>query len=389
MVHALDSYFIGSSDAHTQMSGSLKRQLMTLIREQPSAKTGGNPFVSHCSIKSGRPMSTLDVKKIGSGVFLRYGDVRLAFDTGIKGETTLLSHPHSDHIGGLRFAHDIIATQATFDTWSARGTEPVAKKTVLDIDDMFGQIGVNITPLNAGHVLGSAMFYLEFNDGLTVLYTGDFNNVDSLVHRAAKPVAADVLITEATYGEPTWIFPDRRKVYDSILQAASETIAEGRTPVFSAYSLGKSQEAIALLQSGGFRVISGNTSIDKVCKVYGNHGVSLKHYTMKSVNVPEALESGAVVVTSSLRNTLATARHQLDKKSIDRLEQNTDTFNLSGWTLGRFAERGFPLSAHSDFQGLLDFAKSVDPRVAYVFTDRAGVFSKHLSDSGINAVALE
>jgi putative mRNA 3-end processing factor len=334
-------------------------------------------------------MSTLNVKKIGSGVLLQYGDVRLVFDTGINGEITLLSHSHSDHIRGLKQARHIIATKATFDTWNARNSEVASNKSVVEIDDMFGQIGVNITLLNAGHVLGSTMFYLEFNDGLRVLYTGDFNNVDSLVHHAARPVEADVLITEATYGTSSWSFPDRKEVYDQILDAARKMLDEGRTPVFHAYSLGKSQEAIALLQSSGFRVISGNQTIDRVCNVYREHGVDLRHLSLKSPNTSDILEEGAVVVTSSFKHTIHTARKQLEKKAADLLEKNSESYNLSGWTLGKFAERGFPLSAHSDFEGLLNFAEAVNPRVAYVFTENAGVFSKTLSDVGINAVPLE
>jgi putative mRNA 3-end processing factor len=334
-------------------------------------------------------MPTLNVKKNGTGVLLQYGDIKLAFDTGIKGETTLLSHSHSDHIRGLKQASHIIATKATFDTWYARSSETASNTSIVNIGDMFGQIGVNITLLNAGHVLGSTMFYLEFDDGLTVLYTGDFNNVDSLVHKAAVPIEVDVLITEATYGTPSWIFPDRKEVYNRILNAAERAIEEGHTPVFNAYSLGKSQEAIALLQSGGFRVISGNRSIDNVCKVYKNHGVDLRYYSLKSANVSNALESGAVLVSSSFRHTLIMAKHYLDSKSIERLEHKTEAYNLSGWSVGKFAERGFPLSAHSDFEGLLNFATSINPRVAYVFTENARVFSNHLSDAGINAVPLE
>jgi putative mRNA 3-end processing factor len=345
--------------------------------------------LSVSSLQSGLLMPTLDVKKNGTGVLLRYGDVRLAFDTGIKGETTLLSHSHSDHIRGLKQASHIIATKATFDTWYARSSENASNTTVVNIGDMFGQIGVNISLYNAGHVLGSTMFYLEFDDGLTVLYTGDFNTVDSLVHKAAKPIEADVLITEATYGTPSWIFPNRKEVYDQILNAASNAIEEGRTPVFHAYSLGKSQEAIALLQSGGFRVISGNRSIDKVCKVYTNHGVDLRYCSLKSANVAEALEAGAVLVSSSFRHTLNMVKHNLDRKSIERLEHKTEVYNLSGWSVGKYAERGFPLSAHSDFEGLLNFATSISPRVAYVFTENARGFSNHLSDAGINAVPLE
>ncbi len=334
-------------------------------------------------------MSTLNVKKVGTGFLLEYGDVRLALDTGIKGETTLLSHSHADHIGGLKKANHIIATSGTFDTWSARGNDAFKNKSMIRIGDMFGQIGVNITALNAGHVLGSTMFYLEFNDGLRVLYTGDFNNVDSFVHTAAKPVEADVLITEATYGKPEWIFPERRGVYDNILDTATEIIDAGRIPFFSAYSLGKSQEAIALLQSGGFRIVSGNTSIDKVCNVYKKHGIDLRHYRLNSPGVSKLLEEGAVIVSSSIRHTLHNIRKTFDKKVERNLEQKMERYSLSGWTLGKFRERGFPLSAHTDFTGLIEFAKAVNPRIAYVFTGNASEFSEYLSREGINAVPLE
>lgn len=334
-------------------------------------------------------MSTLNVKKVGTGFLLEYGDVRLALDTGIKGETTLLSHSHADHIGGLKKASQIIATSGTFDTLGARGNSSFKNKTLIRIGDTFGQIGVNITALNAGHVLGSTMFHLEFNDGLTVLFTGDFNNVNSFVHTAAEPIEADVLITEATYGQPEWVFPERKGVYDNILDTATTIIDEGRIPLFSAYSLGKSQEAIALLQSGGFRIISGNTSIDKVCRVYKNHGVDLRHYTLSSLGLSDILESGAVVVSASIKHTLNNIRRSGNNEAAKYLEQKMEKYSLSGWTLGKFRERGFPLSAHTDFNGLIEFAKAVNPRVVYVFTGSASEFSEHLSAEGINAVPLE
>jgi putative mRNA 3-end processing factor len=334
-------------------------------------------------------MPTLNVRKVGTGFLLKYGDVRLALDTGIKGESTLLSHSHSDHIGGLKKASHIIATAETFDTWGARGSNAFKNKTEIKIGDMFGQIGVNITALNSGHVLGSTMFHLEFQDGLKVLYTGDFNNVDSFIHEAAHPIEADVLITEATYGKPEWIFPERDGIYDNILDTATEVIDEGRVPIFIAYSLGKSQEAIALLQSGGFKIVSGNTSIDKVCQVYRRHGVDLRYYTLSTPGIEDILDDKAVIVSSSVRHTLYNIRKGINKKTAKKLEDKMEKYSLSGWTLGKYSERGFPLSAHSDFNGLIKFAKAVNPRVAYVFTGNASMFSDHLANEGINAVPLE
>ena len=99
-------------------------------------------------------MSTVSLRKSGTGFLLEYGDVKLVLDAGMKGETTLLSHSHADHIGGLGKARHIIATAGTFDTWHARRSSRLGSKTIIKHGDMFGQIGVNITALNAGHVLG-------------------------------------------------------------------------------------------------------------------------------------------------------------------------------------------------------------------------------------------
>ncbi len=334
-------------------------------------------------------MPTVNVKKSGTGFLLEYGEVKFALDTGIRGETTLLSHSHSDHIGGLKIARHILATKGTFDTWQARRSNRFQNKTEIKHGDMFGQIGANITAMNAGHVLGSTMFHIEFNDGLTVLYTGDFNNVDSLIHKAAKPVEADVLITEATYGAPSWVFPNRKAIYENILDAAKEVIDNGRIPLFHAYSLGKSQEAIALLQSSGFRVISGNTSIDRVCSVYKRHGVDLRHLMLRSTGVTSALEDNAAIVSSSSRHTLETMKNLYGEKRFAKLESRIEYFDLSGWTIGKFRRQGFPLSAHSDFNGLLSFAKAVNPRIAYCFTENGRTLSKHLSENGIHSVPLE
>ncbi len=340
-------------------------------------------------IRDGHHMPTVSVRKIGTGFLLEYGDVKLALDTGIKGETTLLSHSHSDHIGGLQNSEHIIATKGTIDTWNARRSNRFGNTTEIKHGDMFGQIGANITALNAGHVLGSTMFHIEYDDGLTVLYTGDFNNVDSLVHKAAEPVEADVLITEATYGTPSWVFPKRKTVYENILDAATKTIDEGRIPLFHAYSLGKSQETIALLQSGGFRVISGNTSIDKVCSVYKRHGVDLRHLSLWSTETTSALDEGAAIVSSSSRHTMNNMKKLYGEKQLIKLESKMELFDLSGWTIGKFRRQGFPLSAHSDFKGLLSFAVSVKPRVAYCFTENGRTLSKHLSENGIHSVPLE
>ncbi len=334
-------------------------------------------------------MSTLKLRKQADGFVLDYGHVRLALDTGVKGETTLLTHAHSDHLKGVEKASRIISTQATKDALIARGHRVQTRTEIMEHNERTGQLGVVITSLNAGHVLGSSMFLMEFDEGLTVLYTGDFNVVDSMVHNAAVPTQADVLITEATYGTPDWVFPDRREIHEQILETTGKVIEEGRIPVFQAYSLGKAQEAIAILQWGGFNVVSGNNMIDEVCKVYNRHGSNLRQARMRTARARTLLKNGCAIVSSSHHHTRQNIRRHLDSKDADEVIGKLDYYALSGWTLGDSSKTGFPLSAHSDFQGLLDFARGVSPTLIYCFTGNATSFSDHLSNEGFNAVPLE
>jgi hypothetical protein len=76
-------------------------------------------------------------------------------------------------------------------------------------------------------------------------------------------------------------------------------------------------------------------------------------------------------------------------KKLSKIESKMKYYDLSGWTIGKFRRPGFPLSAHSDFNGLISFAKSANPRIAYCFTQNARTLSKHLSENGIHSVPLE
>ncbi len=345
--------------------------------------------MSEVTKSDGQDMSTLSLKKHGTGIVLEYGKVKLALDTGVPGATTLLSHSHTDHIGRLDRADQVIGTKGTFDTYSARGGKLPANRIVVEYQQMTFLEGVNITAINAGHVLGSTMFLIEFEAGLRALFTGDFNVVDSIVHERAHPVKADVLITEATYGSPSWIFPSRIETHENIVKAAANSLAEGVNPLFNAYSLGKAQEVIALLQDRGISVVSGNRSIDEVCKVYNRHGFDLKQIPITSKDLGNLIERGCAIVTSSPRHTEGHIRRMHGNMESRAIMGRMRLYSLSGWTLGKFRQRGFPLSAHSDYLGLLEFAKDVDPKVVYCFTENAREFSGHLAEAGLNAVPLE
>ncbi|RDE12338.1 MAG: hypothetical protein C4K47_08335 [Candidatus Thorarchaeota archaeon] len=334
-------------------------------------------------------MSALRLDKRGSGLLLEYRKVRLAFDTGVPEVTTLLSHAHTDHTTNLFSARDFVATAETQDALLARNEASLLQATTIEWGRDLDLDGVRVTALNAGHVIGSAMFLLEFDDGLRVLYTGDYNVVDSVVHHAAEPAAADVLVTEATYGSPEWVFPERAKVHSMILEAARRELDRGMIPLFKAYSLGKAQEAIAVLEEGGFEVLTGNRVIDEVSKVYASHGTRLTYTPIERARQAGVLERDYAIVSSSVSNTFASLARILGEQTANEIRNMTSSFNLSGWALRELNNSGFPLSAHSDFPGLMDFVQAVNPRIVYCFAGNARRFCGELAHAGVSAVPLE
>ena len=334
-------------------------------------------------------MPELSVKKHRSGIIIDYDNERLTLDTGLPDEPALLSHAHADHMSGVNLAACVFSTGLTFDVVDARNNLTFRAREVIEYESTFNVRNIRVTAYDAGHVLGSAMFLMEFPDGLRVLYTGDFNVVDSLVHQAAHPIESDVLIMETTYGTPDWIFPERTVTHSNIVQAANEETENGRIPVFKAYSLGKAQEAIYLLQNKGFNVISGNHVIDSVSSLYSKASHNLKFISSKSRHLADFVDEKAVIISSSPKHTRLNLRRRLPKDKVTELESRMEEYSLSGWTLGKYSERGYPLSAHSDFQGLASFVTGVNPKIVYCFTDNAIPFSGYLVGTGVNAVPLE
>ncbi len=336
-------------------------------------------------------MPIVDLTKHASGILLKYGQLKIGLDVGISDGLTLLSHSHTDHVADLPRARHVVATRATLETYQIRGGEQRWKTTELEYNETIVHDGIRITSLNAGHVLGSSMFLIGTDDGPSVLYTGDFNVVDSVVHRAASAVEADVLVMETTYGRPEWVFPERSLVHREIVASARELIDRGRIPCFKVYSLGKAQETVAVLQQAGIEVVSGNRVIDDITAVYNQHGASLRLTPLSAIDSVNMLAEGCAIVMSSRGAMYEQLRRQFGDTCAADVENRSTEISLTGWALhglwGR-GQKGIPLSAHSDFPGLVSFVTSVRPRIVYTFTDNGQCFAAYMAERGINTVPI-
>ena len=108
-----------------------------------------------------------------------------------------------------------------------------------------------LTMHNAGHILGSSIAHFHIGDGLyNVAFTGDYKFERT---RLFDPAVCnfprlETLVTEATYGGTNSIQPSRKEAEVNLINVVKDTIAKGGKVIIPAFSVGRSQEVMVVLE---------------------------------------------------------------------------------------------------------------------------------------------
>ena len=165
-----------------------------------------------------------------------------------------VSHAHADHIPrnrkSLREHTDlaIYATPPTAALMRLRGF----KEDIIELSfyETLTTDQFNLTLYPAGHILGSAMAFIESRVG-NILYTGDCKTPASPATEGfelPKDRPIDQLIIEATFGLPIYRWKSKEQLQSDLLNFAKESLDAGYTPIFLGYNLGKAQEMMHMLK---------------------------------------------------------------------------------------------------------------------------------------------
>jgi putative mRNA 3-end processing factor len=284
--------------------------------------------------------------QLGNGIQLDLDGCIFRFDPRrvMPDEVAMISHAHTDHLPTSFKQAAAVCTPVTRDFVKARRKKDIQ----ISSDD-------RVRLLEAGHIAGSCMFLV--NAGSKVLYTGDFCTREKESTRAAKPHKCDVLITEATYGKPRYVFPDHAEVMSTARDWLEDIMRKGGNAILYAYPLGKSQELAATLRD---LPVVLHPTIAANNRILAGHGYSLPDVEFDAQHTKPPF----VYITSGMGKDLARVQ------SLRKHGARTAAF--SGWALdGHFTyasgiDAAFPVSDHCGFDELMEFAKRCDPD--YVFT---------------------
>lgn len=310
---------------------------------------------------------------------IRLPQYNIGFDySGKQAEHIFISHAHADHMPRNRII-DVFCTENTYKLMQKRGYK--GKATVLDFGDALELSNSKVTLFPAGHILGSAMVYVETDKG-SVLYTGDYRTPPSPASEGfACPENVDHFITEATFSLPIYRWESHEKLASEVTGFARETIEDGYTPVFLAYNLGKAQEVMHMLSSLDHPVQIHGAGY-KLCEVYEEAGIDLGNYESYDRETCE----GKILITtnSALNNGFAS---NVKKKRLAY---------CSGWAARESTrtqltvDKLIPLSDHLDFFELIGLCKKLSPQVVHItHTPNAKVVQHYLDELGIASRFLD
>lgn len=298
-------------------------------------------------------------------------------------DRAIITHAHSDHAAPGCGAYLCAASCAPILRVRLGEAIRVQAAAYGERVEMNG-VAVSLHP--AGHIRGSAQVRIERAGDVTVV-TGDYKTAPEPSSEPFEPVRCRTLVTESTFGLPIYRWPDERGVYDELLAWWRENAAAGRTSMLYAYALGKSQRILAALgaRAGELPGLVGvHGALERINEAYAAQGVAFPPLLRATSDDAKALRGGGLVLAPPSAAGTPWLR---------RFGELSDAF-ASGWMRirgtrrRRSVDRGFVISDHADFPGLLE-------AIALSGAERVGVthgyteaMSRFLRERGLDAFVV-
>lgn len=299
----------------------------------------------------------------------------IALDVRRGCDAAFVSHAHADHYGRHQWT---LCSLATAHLLRRRFRAAEDSMTTLVWGQTIDRAGFRMKLLPAGHITGSAMLHVtRLSDGATLLYTGDTKGHGGRTCEAAQWEQADTLIIETTYGLPQYVFPPMAEVERLVVDFVRETFEDNHVPVLLGYSLGKAQEALALLAEHSIPAC-GHPSVRAMTSACRKLDAPLP----ECLPVPaKGMPPGHVLI----------APPQSARSKWLRTIPKLRVAMLSGWGLkpnARFrygVDAVIPWSDHADHPGLWDCIRQVNPKRVLTVHGYAREFAAELREHGIEA----
>ena len=294
-------------------------------------------------------------------------------------DRAVITHAHGDH-ARLGHRHYLASNQSVGILKSRLGQDINIEG--LDYGAGVTHNGVTISLHPAGHVLGSAQVRMECGGEIWVA-SGDYKVEPDATCAPFEPVRCHSFITESTFGLPIYRWDPQQEVFDDINRWWRRNAEEGRTSVLYAYAFGKAQRVLSGLDASIGPIVC-HGAVEPLNRVYREGGIALPHTQLVSETDKMEMKRALVLAPPSAAGSTWTRR----------FGDYSDAF-ASGWMLLRGArrrrgvDRGFVLSDHADWPGLLGAIRATEASQVIVTHGSIPVMVRWLRQIGLDAKAFE
>lgn len=310
------------------------------------------------------------------GLFCTPGNFYI--DPWLPVERAVITHAHADHAypGHVRY---LAAAPGAGVLQSRLGD--IALET-LPYGKKISHNGVTISLHPAGHVLGSAQVRLEYQGEVWVV-SGDYKLDPDSTCDPFEPVACNTFITESTFGLPIYRWDSQKKIFDDISHWWRRNSEEGRASVLFCYAFGKAQRILSGVDSSIGPIIC-HGAVATLNQVYRGSGVTLpSSLSVNDVSNKDDLHRAMIIAPPSVAGS----------PWMRRFGDYSDGF-ASGWMLLRGArrrrgvDRGFVLSDHADWAGLIRAIGETGASRVIVTHGHVDIMVRWLRENGLDASAF-
>lgn len=294
-------------------------------------------------------------------------------------DRALITHGHADHArpGHARY----LATHAAAPVMRHRLGDITLEGIAFGESRQIGDATVSFHP--AGHVPGSAQIRVAHKGEVWVV-SGDYKTGPDPLSEPFEPVRCHAFITECTFGLPVFDWRPEAELASELNAWWQTCRAEGKHAAIGAYSLGKAQRVMAMVDPSIGPILT-HAAVENTNAVLRAQGVPLPETIRVTPDTDLKSYPGALIVAPPS----ALAGNWLRRFGPVSTGIASGWMALRGVRRRRAADRGFVISDHADWAGLNAAIRETGAERIFATHGYTATFQQWLSEQGYDAAVVK
>ncbi len=290
-------------------------------------------------------------------------------------DDAVITHAHSDH---ARFGSKRCLAHHYSEQVLRYRLGEIVLQTV-EYGEKVMKNGVEISLFPAGHVIGSAQVRVCYRDEVWVV-SGDYKVEDDGISTPFEPVRCHHFISECTFGMPVYKWKPQIEIFDEMNSWWRQNLDNNIATVVVGYSLGKAQRILQNLDLFNGKVYTHGV-IENTNEALRRNGILLKPTERITPDTPkEEARKGIIIAPPS-----AVGSPWMKRFAPYDFGYCSGWMAIRGAKRRRAADRGFVLSDHADWDGLISAIDATGCETVYLTHGYTASFSRYLSEIGFDA----